>query len=87
MHQAGTVEPAITITIAHRSNHYTMTVTDNGPGIPKDLQQSIFLPNFTTKKDGLAFGLGLGCRPSDASLATMAGSSLPATTQTAPVPA
>ena len=57
---AQVAKPQITVEIQHRATHYTMCVTDNGPGIPHDLQQDIFLPNFTTKKDGLAFGLGLG---------------------------
>ena len=30
------------------------------PGVPKDLHEKIFRPNFTTKKKGLSFGLGLG---------------------------
>jgi len=35
-------------------------IRDNGPGIPKELQNKIFRPNFTTKVRGLDFGLGLG---------------------------
>jgi signal transduction histidine kinase len=34
-------------------------VTDNGPGIPKDIQRRIFEPFFTTKPTGQGTGLGL----------------------------
>lgn len=36
-----------------------ITVTDNGPGIPAELQESIFLPFYTTKKSGSGIGLCL----------------------------
>ncbi|HEX9006433.1 MAG TPA: ATP-binding protein [Bacteroidota bacterium] len=34
-------------------------VCDNGPGIPGDLQEKIFVPFFTTKKGGTGIGLSL----------------------------
>jgi signal transduction histidine kinase len=34
-------------------------VTDNGPGVPDDLRQDIFLPFFTTRPDGTGVGLSL----------------------------
>lgn len=37
-----------------------VSITDNGPGVPESLHQKIFQPDFTTKKNGLQFGLGLG---------------------------
>ena len=39
---------------------WILLITDNGPGIPPQLKEKIFQPNFTTKKNGLSFGLGLG---------------------------
>ena len=35
-------------------------VKDNGFGIPQKSIDTIFQPNFTTKINGLSFGLGLG---------------------------
>ena len=37
-----------------------VTITNNGPPIPAEIQEKIFQPSFTTKKKGLDFGLGLG---------------------------
>ena len=36
-----------------------ITIEDNGPGIPKDIQDRIFNPFFTTKEVGKGTGLGL----------------------------
>jgi signal transduction histidine kinase len=37
----------------------SLTVTDNGPGIPEELRERIFQPFFSTKKKANATGLGL----------------------------
>jgi signal transduction histidine kinase len=37
----------------------TVCITDNGSGIPKDIQSRIFDPFFTTKKVGEGTGIGL----------------------------
>jgi signal transduction histidine kinase len=36
-----------------------MQVIDNGEGIPEDLQEKIFIPFFTTRKEGSGIGLSL----------------------------
>lgn len=38
---------------------FTVTVTDNGKGIPKDLYDKIFSPNFSTKNSGMGLGLAI----------------------------
>ena len=40
-------------------NRPVITVKDNGPGIDKDALDSIFIPFFTTKKQGSGIGLSL----------------------------
>jgi signal transduction histidine kinase len=49
----------IEITINHQPNQITITITDNGPGIPPAIQAKIFDPFFTTKPIGKGTGLGL----------------------------
>jgi C4-dicarboxylate-specific signal transduction histidine kinase len=34
-------------------------VSDNGPGIPEDIREDIFVPFYTTKKEGSGIGLSL----------------------------
>jgi signal transduction histidine kinase len=59
--ETGTKSPGLAIRIYDVSeNHYEVIVHDNGPGIPEHLIPRIFQPNFTTKVNGLSFGLGLG---------------------------
>lgn len=41
------------------TDHVLITVTDNGSGIPNDLQSKIFTPNFTTKTSGTGLGLAM----------------------------
>ena len=41
------------------SNWLKIQITDNGPGIPKSLQERLFEPFFTTKPSGKGTGLGL----------------------------
>jgi len=42
-----------------RRSRPVIQVEDNGPGIPKDVQEKIFVPFFTTKEDGSGIGLSL----------------------------
>jgi len=42
-----------------RRSRPVLQVEDNGPGIPEDVQERIFVPFFTTKEDGSGIGLSL----------------------------
>ena len=42
-----------------RGDHVVMEVSDDGHGIPRDIQAQVFDPFFTTKKRGQGTGLGL----------------------------
>ena len=49
--------PAIEVTLDIEAR--TLTLSDNGPGIPIDRKEQIFQPFFTTKPPGEGHGLGL----------------------------
>ncbi len=42
--------------------HINIIISDNGPGIPKDIQEKIFKPFFTTNNDGTGLGLAVSKR-------------------------
>ena len=39
--------------------HTVIRVTDNGPGIPEEIRENIFIPFYTSKKSGSGIGLSL----------------------------
>jgi signal transduction histidine kinase len=49
----------INITISASSSNCKITFTDNGKGIPSDIEEKIFVPNFTTKSSGSGLGLAM----------------------------
>lgn len=60
LNHSKTPQPEIEIKTWEENGMYRVRISDNGPGIDKELLPRIFQPNVTTKVDGLSFGLGLG---------------------------
>lgn len=57
---AKTQNPWVEINVSRdQENHLYIKVIDSGHGIPKEIQNKIFLPFFTTKEIGKGSGLGL----------------------------
>ena len=42
-----------------KEDRVLIRVTDNGEGIPEQMQSKIFIPNFTTKSSGTGLGLAM----------------------------
>jgi signal transduction histidine kinase len=51
--------PAVRLSATADAARWLLTITDNGPGIPPDIQPQIFRPYFTTKRDGNGIGLAI----------------------------
>jgi len=49
----------INITLKLNEDYATVRIQDNGIGIPDELKDKIFLPNFTTKSTGMGLGLAM----------------------------
>lgn len=58
---AGQAEARIEVMASEADKVPYISVTDNGPGIPEEELEEIFLPFYTTKPDGSGIGLSL-CR-------------------------
>jgi len=52
-------EGLIKIAYSNDENFITISITDNGIGIPVDLRDKLFEPSFTTKSGGMGLGLGI----------------------------
>ena len=51
--------PKIEIALLEEKNRISMKITDNGIGISKEIKENIFVPYFTTRKNGSGIGLTL----------------------------
>ncbi len=49
----------ITIDLLTRNGKAVIKVSDNGSGIPEELGDKLFMPNFTTKSSGMGLGLAI----------------------------
>lgn len=56
---SGVANPTITIKTSCSNNTVTISIKDNGTGIPQKIREKIFEPFFTTKPIGVGTGLGL----------------------------
>lgn len=56
----GSVTPQIQIRTSVDEHSIRVTISDNGPGIPAEVQKRMFEPHFTTKAGRVRFGLGMG---------------------------
>ena len=50
---------AVTVGVAGADDGVDVTVTDTGPGIPDDEQETIFRPFYTTRAKGTGLGLSV----------------------------
>ena len=53
---------AITIVATAEGNEAMLRVSDDGPGVPRELRRTIFEPGITTKRGGWGIGLALARR-------------------------
>lgn len=61
--QAINYQGRMEVRLAEADERVSVSIIDNGPGIPPDIQEKIFDPFFTTKRQGEGTGLGLDiCR-------------------------
>jgi signal transduction histidine kinase len=57
--EASTRGTKVTVTLAGDAEHLTLTVADEGPGVPGEARAQLFEPFFTTKPDGSGLGLSV----------------------------
>ncbi|MEZ4720847.1 MAG: ATP-binding protein [Flavobacteriales bacterium] len=53
------IDPTVNIETSIDSNHVKITIEDNGSGIPQEIRDKVFQPNFTTKSSGTGLGLAI----------------------------
>jgi signal transduction histidine kinase len=54
-----TSNPAIRLSAHLEYGRVVIRISDNGPGIPDSVADQVFIPFFTTKRDGSGIGLSL----------------------------
>ena len=52
----------VTLNALYSDREMQISISDNGPGIPAEVQEKIFRPNFTTKSNGNGLGLAISKR-------------------------
>lgn len=51
--------PDIIVILKEHADSVEISFSDNGPGIPEEVQDKVFAPNFTTKSTGTGLGLAI----------------------------
>lgn len=49
----------IFVLLIKSNNSAVLSIKDNGPGIPEEIQKKIFNPYFTTREEGTGLGLSI----------------------------
>lgn len=57
--QASPEDIIVVLNAMYSEREVQISISDNGPGIPEDLREKIFRPNFTTKSNGNGLGLAI----------------------------
>ncbi|MGN0234761.1 MAG: ATP-binding protein [Paludibacteraceae bacterium] len=55
----GQTEADIIVVMTVEGDYIVVKISDNGPGIPEEVQDRVFRPNFTTKNTGMGLGLAI----------------------------
>jgi nitrogen fixation/metabolism regulation signal transduction histidine kinase len=55
-------QPTIEISLKTKDNQLHIEFTDNGSGIPEEIRDKVFIPNFSTKDGGSGIGLSIAKR-------------------------
>lgn len=53
------IKGKIKLVLNKKDDQITVTIKDNGSGIPKEVQSKLFTPSFTTKTSGMGLGLSI----------------------------
>lgn len=51
--------PVIEVNVIHKESKVEIRIKDNGKGIPVEMRDKLFRPNFTTKTSGMGLGLAI----------------------------
>lgn len=57
--QGNTENPNLRLRLRKTENKISIEIANNGPGIPPEIKEQIFIPFYTTKEDGSGVGLSL----------------------------
>lgn len=57
--QASPTDIIVVLNTAYSEREVQISISDDGSGIPEDIQEKIFQPNFTTKSNGNGLGLAI----------------------------